>query len=345
MPKPELDYLQNAVPEPGQLVPLVDGIYWIRMPLPMALNHINLWLLEDADGWNLVDTGVNTLQTRTLWDGLLAGPLADKPLKQIIVTHMHPDHVGMAGWLVARTGARFMMSRTDYLMCRMLCADNPGEPPAVALDFYRAAGFDETALADYSARFGGFGSSVAGLPLSYQRLQDGQHLALAGYDWRLIEGRGHAPEHICLLAEAESVFISGDQLLPTISSNISVWPTEPNANPLIDWLESCADLNTQLAEDTLILPSHGKPFRGAQTRLDWLIEHHQQQLKQVADACHEPATVREIIPAMFSRPLKGFDLVMATGEALAHINYLLETGELVAGRANGVTRYQRKRAV
>ncbi|MDJ0655416.1 MAG: MBL fold metallo-hydrolase [Xanthomonadales bacterium] len=326
MTRPSLDYPLDSSPAPGTLLPVTDGIAWTRSPLPMQLDHINLWLLREDQGWSVVDTGMNTSDARNAWDQLADTQLGEHGLQRVIVTHMHPDHAGLAGWLVQRWHCDFYMSRTDYLMCRVLASDPAGEPPRDAIRFYRAAGFDQQTLDIYSKRFGGFGKAVGALPNSYHRLRHGEVLESPGHRWTLVEGNGHAPEHICLLDRDSNILIAGDQLLPTISPNVSVWPTEPEANPLADWIESCGRLARLVDSQTLVLPAHGKPFRGAPERLHWLIDQHLTTVEQLADACHTPRRVVDLIPMIFTRKLDPINYMMATGETLAHLHYLIATG-------------------
>lgn len=342
MLKSVLEYPLDDVPRSGTMVPVCPGIRWLRLPLPMALDHINLWVLDGDDGaWDLVDTGLDLPASRELWRALFSGPLNPDRLGRIVVTHMHPDHAGLAGWLQQKTGASFFMSRTEYLMCRVLCSDPPGQPPEVALQFYRNAGFEAQQIAEYVRRFGTFGAVISPLPLAYHRLQAGEQFRGGGRNWRLLEGCGHSPEHICLFCEDDNLLISGDQLLPAISSNVSVWPTEPLANPLADWLASCEYLAGEIDNQTLVLPSHGKPFRGGVTRLEWLIQHHHDQLQTALEVCAKPATVREVVAGLFRRKLSGTDFVMAAGEAIAHLNFLVDRNEIVVDRSGPVHRYHR----
>ncbi len=310
------------------MIEVAEGVHWVRMRLPMQLNHINLWLLEDGDGWTVVDTGIRDELTAGAWKQLFAGPMAGRPVQRVIVTHLHPDHVGLAGWLVRRFGIELWMTRTDYLMCRMLVADTGEEAPEEGIRFYRAAGFPPDALEAYKTRFGGFGRGVYRLPNSYRRIREGERIIIGEHGWDVVVGSGHAPEHACLWCREANLFISGDQILPRISSNVSLFPTEPEANPLQDWLDSCAKLKALLPADVLVLPAHNEPFRGAALRLQELIDDHEAGLEKLLALCAEPKRAVDCFPALFRSRITLGNYLMATGESLAHLNCLRARGKI-----------------
>ena len=311
------------------------------MRLPMQLNHINLWLLEDEGGWTIVDTGIRDQVTKDAWEALFAGAMQGKPIRRVIVTHLHPDHVGMAGWLTRRAEVMLWMSRTDYFLCRNLVADTGQKAPEEGIRFYRGAGFSDEQIENYKERFGGFGKGVSRLPQSYRRIQDGEEIAIGARVWKVVVGRGHAPEHACLWCEAENIFISGDQILPRISSNVSLFPTEPDANPLQEWLDSCAKLKDLLPKDILVLPSHNEPFRGAATRLKELIDDHEQNMDKLVELCREPKRAVDCFPALFRSRITSGVYGMATGESLAHLSCLMARGRMAKHRdAHGVDWYE-----
>jgi glyoxylase-like metal-dependent hydrolase (beta-lactamase superfamily II) len=321
-------YEFEAKPDIGDTMPVADGMQWLRMPLPFSLGHINLWLLEDVDGWAVVDTGIYTEQSKDVWRSIVARVMADKPINHVVVTHLHPDHVGCAGWLTDEYGIDLWMTRDEYLLCRVLVADTGRAAPEEGVGFYHAAGFPGNALHNYQKMFGMFGKYVAEMPEAYKRLKDSDKLTFAGNTWEVLVGRGHSPEHACFFDADRNLFVSGDQLLPTISSNVSVYPTEPGANPLSDWLDSLRMLKAKLPEDVLVLPAHGKPFRGAHERLDELIQEHLDGLDALLDICKEPRRALDTFPALFKSKITDSNLIMATGEAVAHLNYLIEEGEI-----------------
>jgi glyoxylase-like metal-dependent hydrolase (beta-lactamase superfamily II) len=325
--RPQLVYPLGEPPPAGVAREIAPGVQWVRMPLPFALKWINLWLLEDGDGWTIVDTGVALEESREHWRAIFAAALKGKPVTRVICTHMHPDHIGLAGWICRKFGAELWMSRLEYVTGRMLVADTGREAPEEGVRFFRAAGWDEDALDSYRVRFGGFGKAVSRLPDSFRRLSDGEVIEIGGKAWRVITGCGHSPEHACLWQEDAKLFISGDQVLPRISSNVSVFPTEPDADPLTDWINSCTKLRAAVPEDVLTLPAHNEPFLGLHQRLDSLIEGHERSLNRITQRlAREPKRVVDLFVALFGRAIEGDVLGMATGETLAHLNCLIGRG-------------------
>ena len=338
----------DVTPELGETITVAPGIEWVRMPLPFSLKFINLWLIDDGDSWTIVDTGLPLPETKSAWKKLLdARVTPQKPLKRVIITHMHPDHVGSAGWLCYKYKAELWMTRLEYLTCRMLVADTGRQAPEAGIEFYRRSGWSEKALEHYKSRFGGFGRGVSLMPDAFHRISDGDTFRMAGAEWQVITGAGHSPEHACLYCPEQKILISGDQLLPRISSNVSVHPTEPEADPLEEWLASCRKLTKALPEDCLVLPAHNEPFTGAHKRLQHLIDGHETALTRLRQRLSKgPATVLDTFVAVFGRAIEGDELNMATGEALAHINYLKHRGELaVSSNPAGVTLYSHAEAL
>ncbi|MFT6287503.1 MAG: glyoxylase-like metal-dependent hydrolase (beta-lactamase superfamily II) [Alcanivorax sp.] len=329
-------------PEAGVPQKIADGVYWVRFAMPMSLDHINLWLLEDDDGWTVVDTCLNIRSARETWEKLFTGFMANKPVVRVICTHLHPDHVGLAGWLTERFGCELWMSREEFLMCRAMTADTGREAPDVAINFYRAAGYNEEQLERYRNRFGGFGKAISTLPDSFRRLVDRETITVGDRYWQVIVGSGHSPEHVALYCPALKLFISGDQVLPRITSNVSVFPTEPQGDPLNEWLRSTARIRDILPENLLVLPSHEAPFRGLHTRLTQLIEAHEDDLDSLCDFLEEPRRAVECFSALFSRKIEQDSLGLATGETLAHLSCLLGRRRISRSRdEHGVDWYKR----
>ncbi len=328
--KAALVYPFEGPPPRGELLEVAPGVHWIRMPLPFALNHINLWAIDDGAGWTIVDTGVRNDETTETWRQLFSLAVDGRRITRVIVTHMHPDHVGMAGWLARKFDCRLWMTRLEYLSCRTLVADTGREAPADALAFYRRAGWSEAALERYGSRFGNFGKLIYTLPDSYRRIEDGETLTIGGRAWRVIVGSGHSPEHACLYCPELKVLISGDQILPRISSNVSVYPTEPDANPMAEWLASLAKLKREVPEDVLVLPAHNECFRGLHDRITHLERGQETAMVRLRRTLAEPKRAIDVFGALFARTIDPANVAllgMATGESLACLNYLVHAGE------------------
>ena len=339
--KPTLDYPFAAPPEAGKSLQVAPGVVWMRMPMPFVLNHINIWGIEDQEGWAVVDTGMRTDETVAAWRALFAGATDQRPLTRVLVTHMHPDHVGMAGWLSRKFSCRLWMTRLEYLNCRVLVADTGREAPEEGVAFYRRAGWSDAAIETYRMRFGNFGKHIHALPNSYRRIRDGEEIFIGGHAWRVVTGTGHSPEHACFYCPDLKLLISGDQVLPRISSNVSVFPTEPEGDPLSDWISSCARLKEKVADDVLVLPAHNEPFRGLHARLQNLIDGHERGLERIGKRLRErPRRAVDLFSALFGREIGSDLLGFATGESIAHLNCLISRGRAMRmPQADGVTLY------
>jgi glyoxylase-like metal-dependent hydrolase (beta-lactamase superfamily II) len=342
---PALSYPFPDLPHPGQATEIKPGVLWLRMPLPFSLDHINLWALSDGPDWTVVDTGIRSADVRNAWLALLApeGPLAGRPISRVIATHMHPDHVGMAGWLARRFECALWMTRDEYLSCRVMLADTGREAPVDGVRFYRRAGWSDSEVDEYRTRFGDFGKMIHPLPDSFVRLTDGQMLRIGGQEWEVIVGTGHSPEHACLYSRELDLLISGDQILPRISSNTSVYPTEPCANPLQGWLDSIDRLTKRVPESALVLPAHNEPFRGLHVRLEQLRASTVRGTDRVRQQLAQPMRVIDLVRALYRSSViaQQMQLNLATGETLAHLNYLDQLGEIVSVEdEDGAMRYR-----
>ncbi|WP_153076464.1 MBL fold metallo-hydrolase [Paraburkholderia bonniea] len=347
----QLDYpFADVLPPAGEAHEVAPGVFWLRMPLPFALDHINLWLLRDEidgqRGWTVVDCGIATDTIKAHWEHVFEHVLEGLPVLRVIVTHCHPDHLGLAHWLCEggehrRWSVRLWMSLGEYMMGRVMAAGDSGAGGAgAARHFARHGVSDEASLASLRQRQGYYAELVPAMPQQYRRMRDGDRLLIGGETWHVVTGFGHSPEHCALHCERAGVLISGDMVLPRISTNVSVFDIEPEGNPLALYLEALGRYETMLP-DTLALPSHGKPFRGVQIRIRQLREHHAARLEEVRAACAvQPQSAADIVPMMFRRRLDLHQMTFALGEALAHLHLLWLAGELTRMQdAAGVWRF------
>ncbi len=321
---------------------VADGVFWLRMPIPIkGLDYINLWLLEDGDGWTVVDTGFRDPAIEELWQQLFDSHLAGRPLKRMICTHFHPDHTGLAGWLSDRTGAELTMTLGEFTFGRMLQLDKRETVPEEFLDYYRQLGFPPEWIEGLKERgFNHFSNATYPIPRCFRRIVDTEEFEIGGRTWRVMVGRGHSPEHACLYCPSLGLLISGDQILPKISPHIGVYPTEPDADPLRFYIDSLP-LYRPLPADTLVLPAHNDPFRGLHARLDQLAHHHDDRLAALLTACDEPKPVLDLVPVIFKRPLNVANTFLASAETLAHLHYLMSDGRLERRLdGDGAYRYQ-----
>lgn len=347
----ELQYpLGDTLPAPGATIELAPGVRWIRMPLPFALDHINLWLLRDRldgrEGWTVVDCCISRDEAKAQWQQVFHTQLEGLPVLRVLVTHMHPDHIGLAHWLCERWSTpehecRLWISATDYNAARLASQSTTAFGGEGAAAFFASHGLnDPEAVEKIRGRANYYPGLVPALPPRYRRLQDGDTLAIGGRAWRCISGFGHAPEHIAFHCEELEVLVSGDMMLPRISTNVSVYEVEPEANSLALFLASI-DKFGPLAEDTLVLPSHGKPFRGLHPRIRQLHDHHRDRLAEVMEACAaRPCSAADVMPVLFKRKLDLHQTTFAMGESIAHLHALWHAGELQRSKdAEGVWRF------
>jgi glyoxylase-like metal-dependent hydrolase (beta-lactamase superfamily II) len=314
-------------PDFGQPVEVAPGILWLRLALPFQLNHVNIYLIEDGAGWAVLDTGINDARSRAWWEALLAGPLAARRPTRLICTHFHPDHVGLAGWLAEKCGLELTMSRTEYLGAQFHRRwAEPGEIEAHRA-FYVSCGLDRASIGALLERDIGYRWLTTELPHAYRRIAAGDTLAIGGRRFEVLTGGGHSPELVMLYCRAENLFLAADQVLAKISPNVSVWPHEPEADPLGDFLHTLAGLTEAVREDAFALPAHNLPFRGLHTRIAELTRHHDQRCHDILDACAAaPLLPAEIVPLLFPRQLDAHQTSFAFGETLAHVNYMLRLG-------------------
>ena len=327
-----------TAPQPGNVIEVAPGILWARMPLPFRLDHVNVYLIDDGDGWAVLDTGIGDETTRAAWESLLAGLLSGKRLTRLIVTHFHPDHIELAGWLSRRFDLPLLTSQTSYLGCLNISL-SPGALDAKPYrEFYLRHGLDAETTNTVSTRGHEYLKMVTALPPTFKRLVAGDTLKLGERTFSVYSGDGHAPEQVMLYCQEERLLLAADQVLAKISPNVSVWAVEPEGDPLGLYLRSLTALNTAIGADALVLPGHQLPFYGLHTRIGELIEHHKRRCAAIADACRNaPKSAAEIVPVVFHLPLDPHQMSFAFSEVLAHVNFMLGQGELVWGESeNGV---------
>jgi glyoxylase-like metal-dependent hydrolase (beta-lactamase superfamily II) len=325
----------------GEPIEVLPDFYWLRMPLPYALDHVNLWLIRDGSSWDVIDTGHHDQASIAIWTKLLSDFLSPTTIGRIVLTHFHPDHSGMAGWLVEETRAALLMNRTEWLTGSFTRLGPPEAARMRTRDFYHQAGFPIDARIDQLDAFLALIARIQALPQPYQPVRHGDRVRLGRAEWIAIVTPGHSPGHLCLYSPEHRALIGGDQLLPRITPNISVSSWEPDSDPLGDFLASFQDLET-LPEDTLVLPSHGLPYIGLKNRIWQLRLHHEERLAKLAQTLSHFCTAFEAVPLLFPKPLAGNDEFLALGETLAHLNHLVASGGLQSAvGADGLRRFNR----
>jgi glyoxylase-like metal-dependent hydrolase (beta-lactamase superfamily II) len=334
-----LQYPWPQTPPPGETIEVAPGIHWLSMPLPFQLDHINLWLLQDEDGWTVVDTGIGNAATRALWDKIFS---RFQNVKRVILTHYHPDHAGNAAWICERFGVEMWTTQGEYLTAHAVRSSGAGYTSDAVLAVFKKNGLAEERIDGMAAIRGNnrYSALVPEFPHSYRRIIEGDTVRIGGREWKAIIGHGHAPEHLSLFCAQLNTVIAGDMLLSTISTNVSVWSIDPQGDPLRLFLESIAG-DRELPGDVLVLPSHGKPFRGAHTRVEQLEKHHEARLGELKQALAvKPQAAADLLGVLFRRPLDAHQTFFAMGEAIAHLHYLYYAGEAIrAVGTDGVMRY------
>lgn len=332
-----LDYPYPEVPAPGTSLEVAPGVRWLSMPLPFQLDHINLWLLDDEGGTTIVDTGIADDRTRELWQKIFA--TLDK-VKRLILTHYHPDHAGNADWICKRFGVEMWTTQGEYLTAHAVRASAAGYTGEAVLEVFRRNGLDQAHHQAMSGRNNRYAELVPDFPHSYRRIIEGDFLKIGKNQWRAIIGHGHAPEHLSLYCKELNTVIAGDMLLSTISTNVSVWSIDPEGDPLRLFLDSIARYR-ELPADVLVLPSHGKPFRGAHARVAQLEAHHKARFEELKKSLEEgPKSAGDLLPVLFRRKLDAHQTFFAMGEAIAHLHYLYYAGEAKRDAGpDGIMRY------
>lgn len=341
------DLLRTPWPDPpgeGEAIEVAPGVLWMRLPLPMKLDHVNVYALDEGDSWTVVDTGFASRRSKAIWQRLMAGPLKGKPVTRVIVTHHHPDHIGLAGWFQSEYGAELVTTRTAWLFARMLTLDEQAVPAAETIAFYQSAGMDSEVLERRKAeRPFNFADVVAPMPLGFTRIKQGDQITMGGRLWDIHIGNGHAPEHATFWSRDDNLVLAGDQILYSISPNIGVYATEPMADPVADWLESCERFTGLARPDQVVLGGHKLPFTGLPLRLRQLIDNHHGALKRLLDFIATPKAAGECFMPLFKRRIGEGEYGLALVEATAHLSHLYQIGHATrVKRDDGAWIYHRK---
>jgi glyoxylase-like metal-dependent hydrolase (beta-lactamase superfamily II) len=334
-----LTFPHAAPPAPGEIITIAPGVLWFRLKLPFQLNHVNIYLIEDKDGWLVLDTGLGTDDCRAGWDSILSGPLQGQRLTAMLVTHFHPDHVGLAGWLAQSFGLKLAMPRTEYLYHLMAAHGRGDMYDGAHREFYHANGLSPELTDAILDRGLNYLRLTTGVPSSYERIEHGDRREIGGRDFRVLTGGGHALEQAMLHQPSGRLLFAADQVIARISPNVSVHPVEPDEDPLGEYLRDLKALRASVPHDVLVLPGHGLPFLGLHTRIDELIEHHALRCARIADLCRsQPLSAAELVPGLFDRVLDAHQTGFAFGEVLAHVNYMVGRGELRRETGNDLVR-------
>ena len=329
-------------PDPGTITEVEKGLLWLRLPLPYRLDHVNVYLIANGGGWTGFDTGLATNSCKEAWQAALAGPLAGDGLKSLIVSHFHPDHVGLAGWLCEQYSLDLTMPRPEYLHSLVLQCAPADYGEEVFRPFYKRHGLSPEATEIVLSRGHEYLKRTTGVPASYHRIKHADAITVGDRVFTVLTGGGHALEQAMLYRPEERLFLAADQVIARISPNVSVHPMEPDLDALGIYLASLRAIKATVAPDVLVLPGHGLPFHGLHHRVDELIEHHSLRCNEIAVACKErPLSVAEIVPHLFTRELDAHQTGFAFGEVLAHVNHMLGLGQLrLETDAGGVDRYR-----
>ncbi len=342
-PASKLVYPYKDYPEAGKALEVAEGIFWVSTPLPFRLRSINAYLIEEKEGWTIVDCGYGKEEVRQQWETVWQTQMKDKPVTRVIVTHFHPDHVGNAGWFQEKWGVRPHMSETEWAFANLAAKGLHTDNVEQRCLFYATQGLPRETVEQFRREVFRFPAGCPSVPDSFTRLKEGDILPINGHEWKVMIGRGHSPEHVCLYSDKLGTMLAGDQILPEISPNVSVWQIEPDANSLDDFLATMKRFRPALRKDTLVLPSHRRPFRGVHDRFDELEHHHELRLGEILQAAGPAGlTAGDLLPMIFPGNLDGHQIGFAMNEALAHLNYLMYQGKMERrSDAQGVVRFYR----
>lgn len=335
-----LTYPFEQGPEQHQAVTIHPHIKWVRSPLPFSLSHINCYLLKDGDGWCVVDTGMNGEASIAQWQTTINAVLEGAPITRVIATHHHPDHIGLAGWFCDTYRAAFYTTELEYFYTRTFHAPKRKEKYWESVEY-----FDRTAMKSESKDAlladNNYHHMVWEIPSSFHRLQDQQTLTIGDFEWQAITTRGHSPEHLSLYCKELDLLISGDQVLPEITSNVSITSTQAYANPLQDWYDAHHKIQANVPDSVTVLPAHQLPFKGLHERLAQVLAHHEERLDKILTLSHQEKTAQQLTDELFERDMDAFQNFLAVGECMAHINMLLDQGKMQRRLDDGLWLFSR----
>lgn len=337
---PSVNYVYSTTPAAGTGMEVYEGIYWLRLPLPLALDHINVWLLDDGDTWTLIDTGPSFRETREAWSGLFDSIIKSRPIKRLVVTHYHPDHIGLLKWLCERCTPDVHMSEPTHAHARRMFTTDFSDRTEVLQSFCQTHDVPNPEFFSGFLSGGMYRRIVSGIIDNFTVIDNGTEITMGGRTWRAIMSNGHARGHISFYCEGSGLLISGDQVLPRITSNVSLFEDDTDANPLEEYLSSLKHIGT-LPETTEVLPSHGRVFRGLQHRISEIENSHRERNEKILAICSKPVSTKVMIEKIFERELDDLNWMLAFGETLAHIRYLEKQGRIRTFLNEGKYYYQR----
>lgn len=325
----DLKFPLDRPPDPGEVLEVAPGVLWLRLPLPFRLDHVNIYLLEDGDGWLVIDTGINTPEAIQAWETLLAGRLSNLRISRVLVTHFHPDHIGLAGWLCKRFDAPLLASQATYMTSRVICLTQHELGSRQHLDFYASHGMSEEAARLVATRGNEYLMLVTELPALFLRLLMGDQINIGGRNYRVISGDGHAPEQTMLYCEEEGLLFAADQVMERISPNVGVYAGDRSGDPLGHYLRSLRFMRSEIPDSVLVLPGHGRPFIGLHKRCQELEDHHEHRCELIREACSvQRRSAADLVPILFARALDPHQMGFALTETLAHAHRLVRRGEI-----------------
>ena len=325
----------TLAPQPiGEVSRVVESVHQLKLPVPFPLEFVASYLIQDQDGWTIIDPGFDYPPAREVWESEAArmGLDLDSDVTRIIVTHLHPDHIGLARWLEERSGAPVWMLESEIANARHVW--NPSRGKEDFVRYMMRHGMDpETAGATAQTT-----SLGVRLPEILIPLQPEDRIELGGSEARVIHTPGHSDFHFVLHDERRRLLFAGDHLLLEITPNIGLW-TYTAPRPLQRYLDSIKDLRGLDAD--LVFPGHGPLFHDLDGRIDELAFHHEERLSVMHEALQgEPATAFEVARRVFPDGLSDHQLRFALAETLAHLEHLVDhgraeilDGELVRFRA------------